>query len=269
MRQALEEDLGRAGDVTTQCVVSQEIDLEARIVTRAEGCLAGLGVARLAFHLLGQDLTFTPKVCDGTRVKAGETVALVQGNARSILTAERVALNFLGHLSGIATATLALVESIVGTQARICCTRKTTPNLRLLEKYAVVCGGGVNHRFGLDDGLLVKDNHIAAAGGITQSLSRIRQHAGHMLKLEVEVDTLNQLSKVLDLGVDAVLLDNMTPATLVKAVRLVDGRAITEASGGITLNSARIVAETGVNYISTGWITHSAPSLNVALDVYT
>jgi nicotinate-nucleotide pyrophosphorylase (carboxylating) len=203
---------------------------------------------------------------DGSNVKLGDVVASIEGSARAIITAERVALNFLGHLSGIATATREIARAIEGTRARVCCTRKTTPGLRALEKYAVRAGGGMNHRFGLDDAVLIKDNHIAVAGGVRTAIERARARAGHMVKVEVEVDTLAQLEEALATGVEVVLLDNMTPAQLAEAVKLVAGRAITEASGRVTAATAPAIAAAGVDLISCGWITHSAPCLDLGLD---
>ncbi len=206
---------------------------------------------------------------DGSDVQPGDTIMAIEGKARSILTGERVALNFLGHLSGIATTTRAMVRAVEGTGARICCTRKTTPNLRAFEKYAVRCGGGANHRFGLDDGVLIKDNHIAAAGGITAAIKSARAHIGHMVKIEIEVDTLQQLSEALEAGAEVIMLDNMGPAELKEAVALTGGRAVLEASGRVTLDSVRTIAESGVDIISAGWITHSAPCLDIGLDYET
>jgi nicotinate-nucleotide pyrophosphorylase (carboxylating) len=266
VRHALEEDLGRAGDVTSELTIPPEQAARARIVARQRGTLSGLIAAACAFRLIDPSLQLQIEIPDGTEIPGGATIAVVAGKARSILTAERVALNFLGHLSGIATATHALVDAVKGTQARIVCTRKTTPGLRVLEKYAVRCGGGLNHRFGLDDAVLIKDNHIVAAGGIAAAVGRVRAGIGHMVKIELEVDTLAQLEQALALGVDTILLDNMKPDILRQAVALTNGRAVLEASGSVTLASVRAIAETGVDYISSGAITHSAASLDVALD---
>ena len=266
VRAALEEDLGRAGDLTTELLVPVNQNAEARITARTAGTLAGLICAACAFRLTDNSVEITCAALDGETVQAGTSIATLRGPARALLTTERVALNFLGHLSGIATATRALVDSVAGTKTRVVCTRKTTPGLRTLEKYAVRCGGGFNHRFGLDDAVLIKDNHIAAAGSLGVAVERVRAGLGHMTKLEVEVDTLAQLEQALSLGVDAILLDNMTLEHLQRAVMLARGRAILEASGGITFETAREVALTGVDYISSGAITHSAPALNVALD---
>lgn len=268
VRRALVEDLGRAGDITTDHVVPAAATLRGDLVPRAAGRIAGLEAARLAFQLLDPAVRFSARVHDGGDVKGGTVLAIVQGPARPILTGERTALNFVGRLSGIATLTRAFVRAIEPHAARIVCTRKTTPGLRALEKYAVRAGGGMNHRFGLDDGVLIKDNHLAVAGGVTEAVRRIRDGVGHMVRIQVEVDNLEQLREALDARVDAVLLDNMTPAMLCDAVRLVDGRAITEASGGVTLDSAAAIAATGVDQISVGALTHSAPSLDVGLDVH-
>jgi nicotinate-nucleotide pyrophosphorylase (carboxylating) len=267
LRRAFEEDLGRAGDLTTLAIVPADAAARGALMARAAGVACGLEVAAAAFRRVEPKVALTARVADGETVAAGTLLAELAGPARGILTAERVALNFLGHLSGIATATRALVEAITGTGARIACTRKTTPGLRALEKYAVRCGGGVNHRFGLDDAVLVKDNHLAVAGGVAEALARVRGAVGHLVKVEVEVDTLEQLDEALAHGVDAVLLDNMAPAMLAEAVRRVAGRAVTEASGGITAATARQIAEAGVDLLSVGWLTHSAPALDVALDL--
>jgi nicotinate-nucleotide pyrophosphorylase (carboxylating) len=266
IRQALEEDLGRAGDITSDLVLPAGQRATALLVARKAGTIAGLVTAEAAFHLLDGALKIRLEARDGQTVPAGTPLLAVQGSARSILAGERVALNFVGHLSGVATATRALVDAVKGTKARIVCTRKTTPGLRVLEKYAVRCGGGVNHRYGLDDGVLIKDNHIVAAGGIKPAVERVFAGLGHMVKVEVEVDSLEQLAIALELGVDTVLLDNMTPDMLRDAVKMNAGRAALEASGGVTLETVRAIAETGVDYISSGALTHSAPSLDVALD---
>jgi nicotinate-nucleotide pyrophosphorylase (carboxylating) len=266
VRMALEEDLGRAGDLTSDLVLPAGQRATARLVARKAGTIAGLITAEAAFHILDGALKVRLEARDGQTVAAGTPLLAVQGAARSILAGERVALNFVGHLSGVATATHALVEAVKGTKAKIVCTRKTTPGLRNLEKYAVRCGGGVNHRFGLDDGVLIKDNHIVAAGGIKPAVERVFAGLGHMVKVEVEVDTLEQFEIALGLGVDTVLLDNMSPETLRQAVKLNAGRAALEASGNVTLETVRAIAEAGVDYISSGAITHSAPSLDVALD---
>jgi len=266
VRHALEEDLGRAGDLTSDLIVPQAQRLAARLVARRPGTVAGLIAAQCAFGLVDPSLVYTPHAQDGAAVEAGTVLASVEGSARSLLTAERVALNFTGRLSGIATATRALVDAVDGTKARIACTRKTTPGLRVLEKYAVRCGGGFNHRFGLDDAVLIKDNHLVAAGGIAAAIARVRAGLGHMAKIELEVDTMAQLEEALSLGIDTILLDNMPIADLARAVAMSKGRAVLEASGNVTLATVRAIAQTGVDYISSGAITHSAPNLDVALD---
>lgn len=266
VRAALAEDLGRAGDITTEATIP--VEAKARVVIRAreDGRIAGLDCARMAFRLMDPNLRVAVQLPDGSDVMPGDIVAAIEGSARAIITGERVALNFLGHLSGIATATREIARAIEGTKARVCCTRKTTPGLRALEKYAVRAGGGMNHRFGLDDAVLIKDNHIAVAGGVREAIERARTRAGHMVKVEVEVDTLDQLEEALATGVEVVLLDNMTPEQLAHAVKLVAGRAITEASGRVTAATAPAIAAAGVDLISCGWITHSAPCLDLGLD---
>jgi nicotinate-nucleotide pyrophosphorylase (carboxylating) len=267
VRAALLEDLGRAGDITTDAVVPAEAKVEAVIAARQPGVLAGLDAALLAFELIDPALRIERLRADGDRISRGETVAQISGRARGVLGAERTALNLLSRISGVATATRALADAIAGYKTKIVCTRKTTPGLRTLEKEAVRLGGGANHRFGLDDAMLIKDNHIALAGGVRAALERAQRHAGHLVKIELEVDTLDQLAEALEVGVDAVLLDNMTPETLRRAVAMVDGRAVTEASGRITPETAAAVAATGVDLISSGWITHSAPILDLGLDI--
>ncbi|HKD48861.1 MAG TPA: carboxylating nicotinate-nucleotide diphosphorylase [Rhizomicrobium sp.] len=266
VKAALQEDLGRAGDITSELVIPAGQKTLARLVARQEGRIAGLAAAEIAFQLVDPYVVFEVACADGSAVKAGETLATASGPTRAILTAERVVLNFLGHLSGVATATARLVDAVKHTKARIVCTRKTLPNLRILEKYAVRCGGGFNHRFGLDDAVLIKDNHIAAAGGLAPALERVRSGLGHMVKIEVEVDALTQLEEALSLRADTILLDNMTLDELRRAVALAKGRAVLEASGNVTLDTVRAIAETGVDYISSGAITHSAPNLDIGLD---
>ncbi|HEX4534966.1 MAG TPA: carboxylating nicotinate-nucleotide diphosphorylase [Rhizomicrobium sp.] len=266
VRHALEEDLGRAGDITSELTIPADQKTTAKLVARKPGTIAGLIAAECTFRLVDPSLKFAAELPDGSQAAEGATLATVSGAARAILTAERVALNFTGHLCGIATATHALVEAVKGTEARIVCTRKTTPGLRVLEKYAVRCGGGFNHRFGLDDAVMIKDNHIAASGGIKHAVERVRMGIAHMVKVEVEVDTLAQLEEALALGVDTILLDNMSPADLKRAVTLAHGKAVLEASGNVTLSTVRAIAETGVDYISSGAITHSAPNLDIGLD---
>ena len=267
VRAALLEDLGRAGDITTEAVVPAEATVEAVIAARQPGVLAGLDAALLAFELLDPTLRIERLCEDGDRISRGEGVANLSGRAWGVLSAERAALNLLSRMSGVATATRVLADAITSYKAKIVCTRKTTPGLRMLEKEAVRLGGGANHRFGLDDAMLIKDNHVALAGGVRQALERARRHAGHLVKIELEVDTLDQLAEALGVGVDAVLLDNMPPETLRRAVSMVDGRAVTEASGRITLETAPAIAATGVDLISSGWITHSAPILDLGLDI--
>lgn len=263
---ALAEDLGVAGDVTSSLTVAPDAKAEAQIVARKPGALAGLKVATRAFTLIDPRLKIDELAKDGDRVEAGTAVLRVAGLARGILTAERTALNFLGHLSGVATETRKLVDAVAHTKARICCTRKTTPGLRALEKYSVRCGGGFNHRFGLGDGLLIKDNHIVAAKGIGAAVRDAKAKAGHMIKIEVEVDRLDQIDAALVSGADVIMLDNMDPPTMAEAVTHIAGRAVVEASGSITLDTVAAVAETGVDVISVGWITHSAPCLDLGLD---
>jgi len=266
VRQALEEDLGRAGDVTSDLLIPRDRRARAAIAAREAGIVSGLIAAFVAFRLVDPEIRLDAHLPDGRAVGAGAIIADVEGPARGILTAERVALNFLGHLSGVATATHGLVTAIAGTKARIICTRKTLPGLRVLQKYAVRCGGGLNHRFGLDDGVLVKDNHIAAAGDLETAVSALRGRLGPMVKIEVEADGLDQLETALALGIDAILLDNMSAETMKKAVAMTKGRAKLEASGGVTLERVRAIAESGVDFISSGAITHSARSLDLGLD---
>ena len=263
---ALAEDLGLAGDITTNAIIAEDSNSRAVIAARKPGRIAGLPLAEAAFRRLDPSIRFHVAVTDGEDAEAGASIAEISGNTRAILSAERVALNFLGHLSGIATATRAFVEAISGTAAHICCTRKTTPGLRAFEKYAVRMGGGLNHRFGLFDAMLIKDNHIAAAGGIGAAIERARQGAGHLVKLEVEVDGLEQLEEALRYPVDVVLLDNMGLDQLRAAVAMAAGRVVLEASGGVSLATVRGIAETGVTVISAGALTHSSPTLDVGLD---
>jgi nicotinate-nucleotide pyrophosphorylase (carboxylating) len=266
VRAALAEDLGRAGDITSDAVVPADAHIDAVIASRQAGTLAGLDAALLAFELLDPALELQRLCPHGARIERGQAVARISGAARPVLAAERTALNLLCRLSGVASATRSLADAIEGHKAKIVCTRKTTPGLRAVEKYAVRAGGGANHRFGLDDAILIKDNHIAIAGGIAEALRRARAAAGHLVKIEVEIDNLEQLKEALDHGVDAVLLDNMSLDKLAKAVAMVDGRAMTEASGRITPESAPAIAATGVDLISVGWLTHSARVLDIGLD---
>jgi nicotinate-nucleotide pyrophosphorylase (carboxylating) len=266
VRAALLEDLGRAGDITTDAIIAATARAKTALVARKAGVVAGLDVALLAFALIDPAITASVEKPDGSRLAKGDTIATIAGPARGILTAERVALNFLCHLSGIASATRGVVDAVKGTQARVVCTRKTLPGLRNLQKYAIRVGGGFNHRFGLDDAVLIKDNHIAAAGSIKAAVERARAAVGHLVKIELEVDTLQQLEEGLVVGVDAVLLDNMDVDEMRRAVALVDRRAVTEASGGITPQTAPAVAATGVDLLSLGWLTHSVQQLDIGLD---
>ena len=266
VRTALLEDLGRAGDLTTDAIVPAGERMEAVLAARRSGVVAGLDLAALAFRLIDPAIDVLICLPDASRCSPGDVIASVRGPARGVLTAERTALNFLTHLSGIASATASIVDAVRGHKARITCTRKTMPGLRAVQKYAVRVGGGSNHRFGLDDAVLIKDNHVAIAGGIRPAVERARAAVGHMVKIEVEVDTLAQLEEALALGIDAVLLDNMDHPTLRAAVALADGRAITEASGRITPETAPAIAATGVDLISIGWLTHSATALDIGLD---
>jgi nicotinate-nucleotide pyrophosphorylase (carboxylating) len=267
VRTALLEDIGHGGDLTTDAIVAPNRKGKGTIAARKPGTVAGLEIARLAFEMLDAQAHFETLVPDGERVQQGQPVARIECTARALLTGERTALNFLCRLSGIATATRTLVDLVAGTRAHIVCTRKTTPGLRVLEKYAVRAGGGSNHRFGLDDAVLIKDNHLLVAGSVAAAVSAARARVGHLVKIEVEVDTLEQLAEALQLPVDAVLLDNMSPEQLAEAVRLVNGRVITEASGTILPERVIAVAQSGVDLISSGWITHSAPALDLGLDV--
>ncbi|MGB7961985.1 MAG: carboxylating nicotinate-nucleotide diphosphorylase [Propionicimonas sp.] len=266
VRAALLEDLGRAGDLTTDAIIDPDATAEVALVSRDPGVVAGLACAELAWRLVDSRITMVTEIPDGSRVAPGSVIARVGGPARGLLTGERVALNFLGHLSGVATGTATIADAIAHTRARVADTRKTIPGLRSLQKYAVAAGGGSNHRFGLDDAVLIKDNHIAVAGSVTEAVTRVRRTVGHLVKVEVEVDGLDQLRELLAIGADAVLLDNMTPDLLAEAVRLIDRRMITEASGRITPLTAVPIAEAGVDLISVGWLTHSARVLDIGLD---
>ncbi|HMQ38992.1 MAG TPA: carboxylating nicotinate-nucleotide diphosphorylase [Micropruina sp.] len=266
VRAALLEDLGRAGDLTTDSIIAADAVATVRLVSREPGVVAGLPLAQLAWELVDARITCEVQLPDGSRVEPGSVIATVHGPARGLLTGERVALNFLGHLSGVATGTATIADAIAHTRARVADTRKTIPGLRALQKYAVACGGGSNHRFGLDDAVLIKDNHIAVAGGIRAAVEAARAHVGHLVKIEVEVDSLEQLAELLQVGADVVLLDNMNPDVLREAVAMVDGRMVTEASGRITPASAVPIAEAGVDLISVGWLTHSARVLDIGLD---
>jgi nicotinate-nucleotide pyrophosphorylase (carboxylating) len=267
IRRALVEDLGGAGDLTTDSIIPLGMLADAEIVAREDGRVAGITAATYAFTLLDPAASVEIRVRDGQDAEAGSVLALISGKARALLSAERVALNVLGRLCGIATETRGIVRSLDGLKTRVVCTRKTTPGLRLLEKYAVRMGGGTNHRWGLDDAVLVKDNHKVVAGSITAAVTQVRKAIGHMVKVAAEADTLGDVEEAVAAGVDVVLLDNMPLDMLREAVALVSGRVVVEASGGITPDTARGVAETGVDLISVGWLTHSAPALDVALDV--
>lgn len=267
VKAALLEDLGRAGDITTDAVIPAALTARAAIVAREAGTIAGTRVAELAFRLLDPAMTCEIPAPDGARVSPGQVVMQLEGRARALLSAERTALNFLGRLSGVATATAALVQAVEGHDVGITCTRKTTPGLRALEKAAVRAGGGANHRFGLDDAVLIKDNHVALAGGVAEAVRRVRQRIGHLVKVEVEVDTLQQLEEAMTVSPDVVLLDNMPPEQLKRAVAMVRGRATTEASGRITRETAPAVAATGVDLLAVGWLTHSSKCLDLGLDI--
>lgn len=269
VKNALKEDLGRSGDLTSQNIVPEQAIAKGVICARETGILAGVDLAVAAFKACSPEIEIDVRKKDGDKLNAsptGDVVMHIEGPARAVLSAERVALNYLGHLSGIAAQTGLYVAAIQGTKARITCTRKTTPGLRALEKYAVRAGGGFNHRFGLDDGILIKDNHIVVAGSVTAALQAALSGAGHMVRVEIEIDTLDQLKEALNAGAQAVLLDNMAPDVLVEAMKIIDSRATAEASGNVTLDTVRAIAETGVDYISVGRITHSAPCIDLGLD---
>lgn len=266
VRAALLEDLGRAGDITTDSIIAPDAQATVQLVSREPGMIAGLPLAELAWRQIDPAITVTVHLPDGSRVEPGRVIATASGPARGLLTGERVALNFLGHLSGVATGTATIADAIAHTRASVADTRKTIPGLRALQKYAVRCGGGANHRFGLDDAVLIKDNHIAVAGGIRPAVEAARANAGHLVKIEVEVDSLAMLAELLEVGADVVLLDNMGPHLLRQAVAMVAGRMITEASGRITPETAVPIAEAGVDLISVGWLTHSARVLDIGLD---
>jgi len=268
LRAALLEDLGLAGDITTSAVIAPNQHVRAEFRARQPGTIAGLDAARLTFALLDPKSHFEIFAPDASTVQSGALIATITGPASTVLNGERVALNILSHLSGIATATQELVRAVAHTKAKICCTRKTLPGLRALQKYAVRAGGGANHRYRLDDAILIKDNHLALAGGVKTALTAARQRAGHLVKIELEVDTLQQLQDAIAVGgADAYLLDNMTPAQLKDAVTLIDGRAIAEASGGITPKTAPAIAASGVDILSLGWLTHTVQALDIGLDI--
>jgi len=267
VRRALLEDLGRAGDLSTQATIDPGTSAKALFVAREAGVVCGLPHAGLAFESIDSQLLFDQHVSDGEHVSRGTVIASVSGNARSILSAERTALNFMCHLSGISTLTSQFVTQIAHTEARMCCTRKTIPGFRASQKYAVRCGGGSNHRFGLDDAILIKDNHIAVAGGITKALEAAKAFAGHLVKIEIEVDTLDQFEEALMAGADCVLLDNFSADRLKEAVQINRGRAALEASGGVKLETVKAIAESGVDYISSSQITMSASTFDIGLDI--
>jgi nicotinate-nucleotide pyrophosphorylase (carboxylating) len=267
VRKALLEDLGRVGDLTSDSIIPLGARVKGHLISREPGCVAGMLISTLAFSIMDPDVQIDYHVQDGDRIQPGQALATIDGEARSLLSAERSALNFLALLSGIATATRGIVDQLKPYDTKIVCTRKTTPGLRTLEKYAVRAGGGFNHRFGLDDAVLIKDNHLAVAGSIEEAVRRVRYYVGHTVKVEIEVETLEQLEIALTQPIDAVLLDNMTIGQVKAAVRMVAGRLLTEVSGGITPESAVAYGAAGVDLISVGWLTHSAPALDVSLDV--
>ena len=266
VKAALTEDLGRRGDVTSQATIPADMQAQLQIKARQAGVICGMDLARLSFALIDEQIEFIAKVNDCATVEAGTILATVRGNARNLLTAERTALNFMTHLSGIATDTKKIVDSVAEYPTQITCTRKTIPGLRIIQKYAVRCGGGRNHRLGLDDAILIKDNHIAIAGNIKTAIQQAQDFAGHLIPIEVEVDTLGQLEQALEAGVNLVLLDNMAPEILSQAVAMCKGRAKTEASGGIIPETVQAVAETGVDFIAMGYLTHSTTALDIGLD---
>jgi len=268
VRAALEEDLGRAGDITSQACIPEGTQARCVLAPRKPGTISGLSVAEAAFRIMDPSVKFEYLAQDGDAITVARTpVARITGDARAILTAERTALNFICHMSGIATMTATLVELTKHTKAKVICTRKTTPNLRAFEKYAIRCGGGMNNRFGLDDAVFIKDNHIAVAGGVKQALRAAKASVGHLVKIEIEVDSLDQLKDVIEEGADVVLFDNMTPAQMAEGVKMIGGRMKTEASGGISAATAKAVAESGVDVLSSGALTHSAPILDLGLDI--
>ena len=267
VRAALVEDLGRAGDITSNATIGPDRQATAEMNSREAGTIAGLPLAAAAFRLIDPAIRFEPLVADGDRVKPGTMIARISGPARGVLSAERVALNYLMHLSGVATHTARFADAIAHTAARVTCTRKTIPGLRAVEKYAVRCGGGSSHRYGLDDAILIKDNHIAVCGGIGPALKAAKAFAGHLVRIEIEVDTLEQFAEVLSEGADVCLLDNMGPEALREAVSMNKGRITLEASGNVSLDTIKAIAETGVDYISTSKITMAAPTLDIGLDM--
>jgi nicotinate-nucleotide pyrophosphorylase (carboxylating) len=267
VRRELLDDMGRAGDITTDSIVPAEIPAVGKIWNRRPGCIAGIEIATSAFRLLEEGVEIELLKDDGARVGENEVLAVLKGSARTLLQGERTALNLLGHLSGIATATCEMVQQVKEFGTRIVCTRKTTPGLRSLEKYAVRVGGGFNHRFGLDDAVLIKENHIAFAGSVSEAVRRARRSIGHLVKVEVEVETVAQLREALELEIDAVLLDNMSVETVRRAVELSRGRVLTEVSGGITPDNVVPLAAAGVDLLSVGYLTHSSPALDVTFEI--
>ncbi len=267
VQSALMEDLGRAGDLTSQALIPASARAIASMVSRKHGVLAGVDLAVATFRMLDPNAVIHVLKQDSDTLNAGDTLLTVEGAAQAVLSAERVALNYVSHLSGIASTTAELVKAVAHTKAKITCTRKTTPGLRALEKHAVSCGGGSNHRFGLDDAVLIKDNHIAVMGNIKDTLRAAKASIGHLVKVEIEVDTLEQLDQVLEEGADCVLLDNMDLPTLKEAVRRINGQMLAEASGNVRLETVAGIAQTGVDLIAVGWITHSAPTLDIGLDI--
>jgi len=263
---ALYEDLGQNGDITSNSIIDIESEDSFYMTAREEGTVSGIFLSCLTFELVDKNLEFTPNIKDGDKVKKGDVIAKIKGKTRSILSGERTALNFLSHLSGIATSTNQMVELISKTKAKIVSTRKTTPNLRVLEKNAVKDGGGVNHRFGLYDGILIKDNHIAASGSIKETILKAKKNSGHMVKVEIEVDNILQFKEAVITNVDAILLDNFSLNDLKEAVSLNKNNIILEASGKINEKNIFEIAKTGIDLISSGWITHSSPALDIGLD---
>ncbi len=264
---SLSEDIGSRGDITSDSIIPEKKQIKAVMRARKEGVISGIDVAGEVFSICDKNINIKKILSDGDKVSKGQDIMIVEGNARAILLAERTSLNIISHMSGISTETKKFVEEISKTKAKICCTRKTTPTLRALEKYAVHCGGGVNHRFGLDDAVLIKDNHIAIAGSIKSAIDAVKKNAGYMTKIEVEVDNLEQLKQVMDYDIDVIMLDNMPPDLLRQAVNIVDGKIITEASGGVNLANIHEIALTGIDLISVGWLTHSSPILDIGLDI--
>jgi nicotinate-nucleotide pyrophosphorylase (carboxylating) len=266
LQQALIEDIG-SRDITSELIFKSDTQIKARLLAKKEGRIAGLPVAKEAFRLIDPNIQFESYIQDGADIQKGDTLAYITGGARSILSVERVALNLIQRMSGIATAARDICHIVADLDVSITDTRKTVPGLRLFDKYAVAVGGGINHRFGLYDAVMIKDNHIAAAGSLAAAVQKIKSGVGHLVKIEVEADTLEQVREAMDTGVDVILFDNMTPSMIKEAVKIVAGQAITEASGGITADNVREYAETGINLISIGWLTHSVKALDISLDI--